>query len=260
MASRSVIALLATLVVACGTAPQATTVAPRPTVTPTMASTTTSVPATTSTPAPLATTTSLAASTPTTTAPSGLVLAATGIGVAQFGDDPDQTIAVVTGLLGAPHLDSGWGDPTDSTNEYLWPGCPGTVARVVAWEGHLGLVFTDWDESDDRTASLAEPVFAGAGLWRTSPIPTDTGVSSLDRLAVVRAAYGDRLSVSDRPDDAVGLYWFSIDGTEGPLHRIGGVRGWLFWPDYPGGTSLDGSPDETWLVAGLTSGVTCETP
>lgn len=222
----------------------------------------------TTTTTPTTTTTTTSTSTtlaPSTTVGADLALTSDGLGVVSFGADPDETVAVLTGLLGPPSFDTGWGDPSDSANQYLWPGCPGSIARIVSWEGSLGAVFTDWDSaSGDMTARLDEPVFAGAGLWRDSAVGTEDGIFSGDTLGRLREVYGPRLFISDVADDAVGLFWFAIDGDGSALARTGAIRGWLFWPEYPvspaAGAEPAGRPTDAFIAAGFTSGVTCDTP
>ena len=66
-----------------------------------------------------------------------LVLRETGLGDAVFGADPDEVIAYVRAILGAPTADSGWADPLSTFGV-----CPGTEVRGVTW-GDLTLLFTD---------------------------------------------------------------------------------------------------------------------
>jgi hypothetical protein len=189
-----------------------------------------------------------------------LVAANNGLTLVSFGEEAEAAIAVLTGVLGSPDVDTGWQDPSDPASEPLWPGCPGATARLLQWTGNLGVLFTDWngDLSTPR-GSVSPPYFAGYGLWPTTSIRTVDGASSGMTLAEARAIYGDRLSVSDRPDDAVELFSFAIDGTGSPLTRTGSLRGWLFPPGTDSGQPAD-SPSDEWTIGALTAGVSCSTP
>ena len=65
-----------------------------------------------------------------------IVFGADGIGVASFGDDPDEVVSSAQALLGAPSEDSGWVDP------FTISACPGSEYRRVSW-GALSLQFSD---------------------------------------------------------------------------------------------------------------------
>ncbi len=199
--------------------------------------------------------------TSTTVAPSTvvgeLVAANDGFTLVSFGAEVERAIAVLTGVLGPPAVDTGWQDPTDPASE-LWPGCPGATARLLQWTGNLGVLFTDWNgDLSTPGGSVSQPYFAGYGLWPTSSIRTVDGASPGMTLAQARAIYGDRLSVSDRPDDAVELYSFAIDGTGSPLTRNGPLRGWLFPPE---SDQTQEGPGDSWTIDALTAGVSCSTP
>jgi hypothetical protein len=189
-----------------------------------------------------------------TTEPSieNLVFSSDGLGVVNFGDEAGQALAVLIEILGPTDFDTGWGDPSVETSEYLWPGCPGSVARLVSWEGVMGVGFTDWDQrSEDPRATLDTPYLAGAGLWLDSPVTTPDGARSGDTVGQLRAIYGDRLSITyteDGPLPAV----FAIDGTakNGSLDRTGGLRGNI----------QDDIVTDDSMTVGWTAGVSCDTP
>lgn len=204
-------------------------------------------------------TTSTTASTPT--AVGTLVAGNDGLTLVSFGDEAEAAIATLTGVLGPPDVDTGWQDPADPANTPLWPGCPGATARLLQWTDNLGALFTDWnaDLSTPR-GTVPERHFAGYGLWQTTTIRTVDGASPGMTLADARAIYGDRLTVSDRPDDAVELYSFAIDGTGSPLTRTGPLRGWLFPPDHPDSDGIPKGPGDDWTIGALTAGVSCDTP
>lgn len=181
-----------------------------------------------------------------------------GLGVASFGDEAEGVIQALIGVLGAPDVDTGWQDPTDPSNQPLWPGCPGTTARLLQWTGNLGVLFTDWDgDLSTPGGTLPERYFAGYGLWQSTSVRTVDGASPGMTLADARAIYGVRISISDLPDDAVGLYSFAVDGTGSPLTRTGPLRGWLFPPAVEDGQQ---GPDDDWTIGALTAGVSCDTP
>ena len=65
-----------------------------------------------------------------------------------------------------------------STNEGVWPGCPGTTARLLQWTDNLGAVFTNWDgDLSTPTGTVPDPYFAGYGLWPTTTVRTIDGAS-----------------------------------------------------------------------------------
>ncbi len=268
---RSGLALIAaaTVVVGCGQGNEETLEVAEPSATATSEPT----PLPSPTPQPTPTPTALPSPTPEPTPPpsptpeptatpgvSDVVLSDVGLGVTRVGDDPATTLASLTAIFGEPDFDTGWADPSVPNTEYLWPGCPGTRARIVAWPDAVGVLFTNWDvASPDGRATVDEPFFAGAGLQVNSQIPTAEGLRSGDRLAAAREVYADRLTISG-PNQAVGLYAFAIDGTGSPLTRIGGIRGWVFWPDYPDGGQPDGPPTGEWQLRSIVAGVSCDTP
>ena len=176
-----------------------------------------------------------------------------GLGVASFGDEAEATIRALIDVVGAPDIATGWQDPRDPSNKPLWPGCPGTTARLLQWTGSLRAVFTNWDGNLSAPGgTVPEPFFARYGLLHTSPVRTADGASPGMTLCEARAIYGARISISDRPDDAVELYSFAIDGTGSPLTRTGPLRGWLFPPD---GADTEQGPDDNWTIGAFTAGV-----
>ena len=177
-----------------------------------------------------------------------------------FGDDAGAVIETLTGILGTPDYDSGWLDPSLPASEPLWPGCPGATARLLSWdEPGLSIVLTDWAQNDlqnpgDARASTGSPYFAGYGVAAAEPpqLRTPEGAYPGLTLPELQELFGERLFVSPEPDEAVGLYWFAIDGTGSPLTRMGGIRGWLFEPDINSPDYQPGlEPGEAFEIQGL---------
>ena len=196
-----------------------------------------------------------------TKAVGALVAADDGLTLVSFGGEAEGAIDALIGVLGSPDVDTGWQDPTDPANEPLWPGCPGATARLLQWTGNLGVLFTDWDgDLTTPGGTVPEPYFAGYGLWDTTSVRTVDGASPGMALAEARGIYSDRLWVSDRPDEAVELYSFAIDGTGSPLTKTGPLRGWLFPPDGTDPAQAADGPGDDWTIGAFTAGVSCDTP
>jgi hypothetical protein len=198
-----------------------------------------------------------------------LVLQSEGLGVVHFGDDAEATIEMLASVLGSPDLDTGWQDPSLPSSEPLWPGCPGTSARLLSWdEPGLGIVLTDWAQNDlsspgDARASVGSPYFAGYGVGAvgSSLLRTQEGAYPGLVLPKLRELYGERLFVSPQPDPAVGLHWFAIDGTGSPLTKTGGIRGWLFEPDINSPNYQAGlRPGKAFETRSFTAGLSCSSP
>jgi hypothetical protein len=89
-----------------------------------------------------------------------------GLGVVDFGADPDAAVAAVVAELGDPAHDTGW-EPSSST----YGTCPGDRIRGVEWGG-LVLLFTDGDTAE----GTGEHFFT----WRVNgappPVATATGL------------------------------------------------------------------------------------
>ena len=116
------------------TAGPATTATTVPATTPPTASPTSSTSTSTTT-----STTTTSTSTTTTTVPApgrALLISEEGLGEAKFGTDPDQVVAYITSIIGAPTTDSDWTDPS------AFGVCAGTETRQVVW-GDLQLLFGD---------------------------------------------------------------------------------------------------------------------
>ncbi|MDH5238505.1 MAG: hypothetical protein OEW85_12905, partial [Acidimicrobiia bacterium] len=247
--------LLSTLLLLAGACGDADGDGASPASTTRTAVTTTSV--TTAAPTTTAAMTGTTTPPPPSSAPARpLVATGDGLGVASFGDEAEVAIGAITERLGAPSVDTGWKDPRDPANESLWPGCPGTLARMLQWTDNLSAVFTNWDGDLNQPAGTVEtPTFSGYVLWSTTDVETPEGAGPGTTLAELRTLYGDRLFVADQPDDAIGQYVWAMDGTWSPLHRTGGLRGWLLPPE-----GATGEPRDDWTAGSFTAGVGCGTP
>jgi hypothetical protein len=103
---------------------------------------------------------------------SGLVLSANSLGEAQFGDEPEATIAYISSLLGSPTADTGWLDPEsemlvcerDSFRQVEWG-----VLRVEFGSpsiyGPADAHFIGWDYgTDGRLGEDPEGIITGLGV------------------------------------------------------------------------------------------------
>ena len=103
---------------------------------------------------------------------SGLVLAADSLGEARFGDEPEATIAYLSGLLGSPTSDTGWLDL-----ESAMLVCERESFRQVEWGvlrvefgspsiyGADGALFIGWDYgTDGRLGEDPEGIITNLGV------------------------------------------------------------------------------------------------
>lgn len=150
--------------------------------------TTTAAPTTT---APLPTTPT--AEPPPTRPPHTLiVLGPSGLGVADFGDEPDAAVAAVTSSLGPPSNDSGWTpNPIIDDAEY----------RTVHWGEDLSLSFGD-DETPYGAARIRH--FQSYDYSGSPPgLTTVEGIGVGDSVGLLLGAYGTGLVlVQDTIDDS----------------------------------------------------------
>jgi hypothetical protein len=200
------------------TQPAATTSTRVPVVTlPPDTTTSTSTTTTTSTTAPANTTTS------TTLVPRAavLVLRDDGLGDALFGTAPDEVIAYVRSIIGAPTADSGWADP------FQFGTCPGTEVRTVAW-GDLTLFFGDESVVAEGRRHFFTwtygPAF-GTGVEPAGMI-TDAALGVGATVAQLRTAYPD---VRLEPDDVLGPYFVVTDELSGTLSGLDDTDRVLSW-------------------------------
>lgn len=207
-ASLVVVMIVAVVALGKGRTPQPTA-APLPSTstTSTALATTSTTTASTTSSTTLRISTSLAPPTTTTTlgttittlAP--LVLEDDGLGVAQFGDGVEETLAVVGARLGSVTADSGW-----VAARGTFGVCPGTVVRVVRWDS-LRLFFSDGPTD-----------FADEGYhffyYSQSPVETDilldlttaAGIGIDSSVADLGTAYRDRLVIESTIPFGVTFY------------------------------------------------------
>lgn len=186
------------------------------TTTSSVVTTTTEAPATTSS-TTSTTTTSTTTTTTTIPVPQGLELRADGIGDALFGASPDDVVAYVEAVLGAPTADSGWLDPVEAAIP-----CTGTAVRFVTWHD-LTLQFTD--ESALVTGlrhfvSYSYGPAADATMPDPYGLPTDAGVTLGATLDALREAH-PATEVSPG-DDVVGPNFVIEEGLGGFLTGTNG--------------------------------------
>lgn len=156
--------------------------------------------------------------TATTTTVPLLHLSPDGVGIARFGDSPDEALEAVTGLLGPADEDSGW---IPSISDFGI--CPGTEVRVVRWAG-LRFFFSDGptnfaDDTRHFFYYSQSPVADTDAL----DLRTPDGIGLGSTVAQLRAAYGGDVAISSTVRFGP---VFSLEGSEpglisGSLSGIG---------------------------------------
>jgi hypothetical protein len=158
------------------------------------------------------------ASTTTTTAPAGaeLTLAATGLGTALFGANPDTVVTYVRGILGDPSNDSDWVDPSS-----IGAPCPGSEVRFVEWDDLL-LFFTNDSPSASGTRHFAAytygPPSTGAGI---EPVGLRTSGGVTVGSSVLELQIGHPDAVINPEDELSGPSFQISEGLFGFLTGIG---------------------------------------
>lgn len=181
-----------------------------------VATTTTSI-APTTTSSTTSTSTSTTSTTTTIPVPQGLELRGDGLGDALFGASPDDVVAYVEAVLGAPTADSGWLDPVEAAIP-----CTGTSVRFVTWHD-LTLQFSD--ESALVTGlrhfvSYSYGPAADATMPDPYGLPTDAGITLGATLDALREAHpGSEVSPGD---DVVGPNFAIEEGLGGFLTGTNG--------------------------------------
>lgn len=131
--------------------------------------------------APPATTAATSTEPPTTTSvATSLTLGPSGVGVADFGDEPDSVIAAVAGVIGPPASDAGWAShPIVDGAEYRW----------AVWGDGLFLWF-----GDNPTAYGASGFkhFQGYEYFGSpTGLLTPEGIGVGDQVGTLLTAYGN---------------------------------------------------------------------
>jgi hypothetical protein len=166
-------------------------------------------------------------------APDPLLFLPTGVGIANFGDEPESVIAAVQTLFGPPTLDTNWipggGGP--------YGVCPGAeYRRVEFFAGDLVLQFTD----AGYFAAEGQRQFFAYNWYGGAPGPTPGLPVSLDIGSTVQDIY------DLYPDADV----ISDDALFGPVFRVSS-GGWeQLW-----GRLTGVSPTDT--IINVTGGVGC---
>ena len=221
-ASTSTTTTPVTVTVAATTTTVAATTTP-PTVPPTVAPTSTTSSTTTST------STSTTSTTTTVAAPGRvLVIGDDGLGEAKFGADPDQVVAYITSILGAPTTDSGWTDPS------AFGVCPGTETRQVVW-GDLQVLFGDASTGATGRRHFFSYTYGQAFGTTINPfgLATDAGIRIGSTVAELKGTYPT-------------VQLFDADVFVGPNFVV-----------RPGLTGLVSDTTDTGLVTQLAGGIGC---
>ena len=208
-------ACVATAVTACGGDDAAPAT---PTTGSSIAAVTTTTAATTTTSSTTTTSTTTTSTTTTIPVPQGLELRSDGLGDALFGASPDDVVAYVEAVLGAPTADSGWLDPVETAIP-----CTGTAVRFVTWHD-LTLQFTDESALVTGLRHFVSYTY-GPAADATMPdpygLPTEAGVTLGATLDALREAHPDA-EVSPG-DDVVGPNFVVEEGLGGfPTGTNGG--------------------------------------
>ena len=171
------------------TAPSATTgtsAAAASTTTSSSTTTTTTVLPTTTAESTTTTSTSSTTTTTISRAQEELVLKPDGIGLAQFGADPEGIIEYMSTILGSPSGDTGWIDP------FTFAVCPGNEVRRVDW-GVLSLLFSDATQVASGRRHFFAWEYGLAGQVGDEPqgLRTPGGVTLGSRVVDLRAEFPD---------------------------------------------------------------------
>lgn len=156
-------------------------------------------------------------STPVETAPPPVggefVLGADGLGAVPFGADPEQTIAFVTSIIGAPTMDTGWLDPFE-----IGP-CGGDRIRQVSWN-QLQLEFGDVSnvtEGQDHFYSFFYGV-EGSSTPQPPGLKTAEKIGAGSSVAELIAAYSGVMLIEG--DEFLGPSFTVNDNLAGRLSGV----------------------------------------
>jgi hypothetical protein len=135
---------------------------------------------------------------------SALALRGDGLGVVDFGADPDAAVAAVTMELGDPAADTGW-EPSTST----YGTCPGDQIRGVEWSG-LVLLFTDGDTAE----GTGEHFFTWRVIGAPPAVATATGLGWGATATDAEELYPDKV---ERLEEEPLPPYLEIDAEGGPI-------------------------------------------
>jgi hypothetical protein len=182
-----------------------------------LVATTTTTAATTTTSSTTTTSTTTTSTTTTIPVPEGLGLRADGLGDALFGASPDDVVAYVEAVLGAPTADSGWVDPVATAIP-----CTGTAVRFVTWHD-LTLHFSDESALVIGLRHFVSYTYgpaADTAMPNPYGLPTEAGVTLGATLDALREAHaGAEVSPGD---DVVGPNFVLEPGLGGFLTGTNG--------------------------------------
>ena len=133
-----------------------------------------------------------------------LVLRSNGLGDAAFGVDPDGAVAYVSGIIGAPTVDTGWVDPLSVG------ACRGTEFRQVYW-GDLLLQFSDASNITTGRRHFFSYVYGPSFGPKITPagLKTDAGIGVGSTVAELQGTYP---GVVINPGDEIGGPNFFVNG------------------------------------------------
>lgn len=156
-----------------------------------------------------------------------LVLTETGVGPIRFGTDADDAISQLAAALGDPSEDTGWTSAFET--------CPGPEVRIVRWtslEAFFTNGATDWaPQGTNHFFHYGNSITAGGG--ELIDLRTSAGIAVGNSIAELKAAYGDRVTVSDDPlfgplwevqVEGAGALWGTA-GTSGDQGLIDSING-----------------------------------
>ncbi len=142
-----------------------------------------------------------------------LLLQPDGLGIVDFGEDPDVATARISELLGPPDEDTGWIDAFST-----WGTCPGSQIRVVRWD-NLEILHTD---APDTFASYPAPGIPHFFNWRTPDlflVGADIGLSTPEGIGVgstvaqLGSVYGAAVEILY--EDVFDIYFLRLLGDPG---------------------------------------------
>lgn len=157
--------------------------------------------------------------------------------VGQKGSDPDPVIAAVTGALGPPAMDSGWGPHPISTGEY----------RSVLWGDSLALAFDDSEiPGEGAVRHFVSYAYAGSPGGIFTVMDGITVGSTVGEVVAAAAGY--------RPDVGLNEYQWVQSNLAGIwVLEVGNAEfGFLCFD-----TGLTAQPPDGAEIVGISAGLDC---